>query len=341
MKKLLTAFFLIFSTISFAQKLVEVNLSDIDENLRMDLSGTWATSFDYGAKSVQISNGRIQNNRNTETGQLELRYIILTEPYKANQANQGYMVGSFPFKAISGKTSVAGVSITSSLEELPHDGTYYPLVVLYERRDMVYVPVGSIAPGGEDKPLLVKNKTIEDAAPEPKEEIVEAEPEAEEWVEDIEVESKPGETFQADLYKIKSEKLVMADVGERNYFEFRGDWQTTIDFKNLILELEGTFVKRTTNKNPVMVGVYLVKKSKFDMNESKTGYKVSGQKLTTFPWNFESEGAKEFIDVKIKANLTHTPIPGTYYVLLTASQEDANGNMKLNTYRLFENGFSF
>lgn len=326
MKKALFAFSLFLSFLAAAQEIRTISFNE--EQLKkseITLSTTWTS--DIINKSLSIYNGNISNRANGNTGGLKLEYYLAPEEINLSK-NQftAYFIAQTPINNINSNTSMVGVAIRTSVQNLPPDGIYYPVLILtsangrildiYQMDGIVEiennamhklnivqadVPAAPITPVEQNIPQIVNTKEISTT------------------------------TNMAGVTDIN--KPVKVTVRLDKHVVFENEWKIEIDYKNFMVNLTGGDIANNTNQDSenLIVDVYFTTQKEMDFSNNFDGILIASSPVD--PVGKQMKLRK----VSIKTNLRAIPPQGTYYIVIALSEMDEAGKPAIKSFRTYDN----
>ncbi len=307
-EKIFTSILTFFTcTILFGQDLEKINYSgNINQDSKVKLSENWIASIKDN--NVLIYNGSIQNETDRNVKNLELK-LYLVPQIVVNNPNEmeGYLVSAVPIKNVSKNSSLVGVNIKNSLTQVPPTGIYEPILILSNKNNEIlsfHIVKNKIE--SKENNLAIMMPPPVKPAPKVSEEIL--------------------------------NPVVKMDIKEDNSLSLEKEWKVEVDFKNFMVKILGGDIANNTDEaiNNMILDVYLTKE-----NQSTITSNFEAVHIATAPLSKEIESYKKFVDTSITTNLTRIPQNGEYYILLTLSVKDNNGNAVVKTKRAFSELVSF
>ena len=316
MKKLLifTVYSLLFFGYLNAQEIKTVNFSDVELNQsQLLLSENWKTFIDKA--QISISNGSIKNESNKNLRNLNLDLYLLPHGNDVvDNSFSAYHVTTVNFPSIRKNSSLAGINIKGELVQTPPNGLYDPVLVL------------------SNKGKVVSIQKVEDVI-EQKQGVFSF------YSQPIKKSTTP--TTQGIANHNANSNLnpvVKIEVVDDNSVSIDKEWKVDIDFKNFLVKLTGGDIANNTsdNFNNLVLNVFLT-----DENQTKINTDFKGLLIASADVEKPIEKHTRFVDANITTNLQQIPASGTYYILMTLSVKDSDGNLQVRSKRAFPNPVSF
>lgn len=127
-------------------------------------------------------------------------------------------------------------------------------------------------------------------------------------------------------------------VANDNSLAFNGAWKVEINPKDFMVNVKGGTLSNISENDAqnLTIDVFLIDEKVINLENSEfNGVKISSA-------NIGSMGAKQnYNNFGVKTNLTTIPNSGNYYILLTVSSTDKDGNQVVRSSRTFENQVVF
>lgn len=314
MKKALSALALILFSFIYAQ----------DLGKEISVSKNWITVINLDGNELRLSNGSISNHQNKSTRKLSLDFYLSKNPYdNANPDDLGVLVAKNPINSLNRNSSISGISLVNSIKQIPEDGVYYQILVLNEGngnvrdiaqlRSQIVIENGKLSPKKDDKNTDVSvadNSTTE-----------------------------PKRTPQADMSGVTDITTpTKLTIRPDNSISLEKEWKIEIDFKEFMVNIIGGDIanNKMEDANGVILDVFLTKDNQTTFTSNFEGIHISKA-----PLQQTLAKAKRMTGAKIKTNLRAIPPSGTYYLLLTISETDKDGNQVVINSRTFQNPITF
>lgn len=310
--------FAVYSLLFFgflnAQELKTVSFSDIELNQsQLLLSEYWKTNIDK--INLTISSGIIKNESKKNIRNLQLDLYLLPHGNDVNNNTfSAYHITTVNFPSIRKNSSLAGISIKGELVETPPNGLYDPVLVLSNKGKVV-----SIHKVDE---ILEQNRGVFSFYSEP--------------IKKNTLPSTKGTVLQNADSNLNP--VVKIEVVDDNSVSIDKEWKVDIDFKNFLVKLTGGDIANNTsnNFNNLVLNVFLTQD-----NQTKIDTNFNGLLIASADVEKPIEKNTRFVDANITTNLQQIPAQGTYYVLMTLSVKDSEGNLQVRSKRAFPNPVSF
>lgn len=317
MKKALSALALILFSIIYAQELGK----------EVSLSKNWITVINLNDNELRLSNGSITNNLNKSTRKLSLDYYLSKTPFDAsNPEIMGFfMVSKNPISSINRNASISGISLKNKMKQTPEDGLYYQILVLTEINGDV-----------KDIVQLRNQITIEDGSLQSSKEAPKDNTVITDNTQTTETSERVSQTDMSGVTDItKPTKLT---IRPDNSISLEKEWKIEIDFKNFMVNILGGDIanNKLEDAKGIILDVFLTKDDQTTFTSNFEGIHISKA-----PLQQTLVKAKRMTGAKIKTNLRAIPPSGTYYLLLTISEMDKDGNQVVINSRTFQNPITF
>lgn len=125
---------------------------------------------------------------------------------------------------------------------------------------------------------------------------------------------------------------VKITMNEDNSVILGKDWKIDIDFKNFKVNLTGGEISNLRPKEVknTKIDVFLTKENQDIITKDFSGLRIASANLER-----SLEGHTKMIDTNVTTDLLQIPPQGTYYILLTLSIIDDEGNWSVKNKRAF------
>lgn len=290
------------SILTFAQELKSFTF-DKNNKSEFKISTNWNSSIQN--KSLTISNGSISNKSNGNSGRLKLEYYLFASPLDNSTYNfEGFLIAETPIRSIDKNASSVGIIIKNSVQNLPPDGAYYPVLSLTNSN-------------GKVLDLIQLNDII----------IIENENMAKKVIK--------AEDKKADMSGLTDlNKPIKLNVNLDSSISLENEWKINIDFKNFMVDLKGGDIANNTTKDTknLVVDVYLSKGEAATLTSNFEGIHIAKAPLEN-----PIEKSKKATGVTIKTNLRAIPPQGTYHIIMTLSEVDDSGKAVVKNTKSFQN----
>lgn len=340
---------LCFGLTAYAQQL--------DPNSQIKVSDRWTSELKNG--KLILYNGKITNNGDKPTRKLRLDYYLSPTPFDASEGKlSGVLIAQTPITPIKRRASILNVSIQAPIDETDFSGEYYPILVLYDSsgdiKDIVQLQDKIVLRQGReieiehldmDTQQKAKKETGKTAAIQITEQQVTIKGKD---VVTEKVTARDGdtevvrETFSQDsgmpvMTRDYISPVATMEVVADNAVTLDNDWKVEVDFKNFSTKISGGNISNRSSfdYDNLVLDVYLTPAKMEDIDTSFTGLRIASADIQ------EIKSHQVFIDTTVTSNLTIIPDPGTYYILMTLSTVDDDGNVMVRNTRTFENPVSF
>ena len=320
MKKLLifTVYSLLFFGYVNAQEIKTVNFSDVELNQsQLLLSENWKTFIDKA--HISISNGSIKNESSKNFRNLNLDLYLLPHGNDVvSNSFAAYHVTTVNFPSIRKNSSLAGINIKGELVQTPPNGLYDPVLVLSNKGKVVSIQ--------KVEDVIEQNQGVFSFYSQPTQKAIATKSIANQT-------SDSKQTVDSNLNPV-----VKIDVVDDNSVSIDKEWKVDIDFKNFLVKLTGGDIANNTseNFNNLVLNVFLT-----DENQTKINADFNGLLIASADVEKAIEKHTRFVDATITTNLQQIPASGTYYILMTLSVKDSNGNLQVRSKRAFSDPVSF
>lgn len=299
-------------TLSQAQENKTFNYSKSEvESSQVLLSDQWKATVNENV--ISIFNGNIQNNSDKSLSSLKLELLLSPlETTKKTGILTGYFLNEAQFKNIRKNTTFAGVNVKNGLDiTLPPSGEYLPILILTDKKGKVH-----------DFKILEESKIV-----------------SKNGVLTLASDQEAETHASATIPPIKDEATFVEKItlNEDNSIVLGKDWKIDIDFKNFMVNLSGGEISnlKANNIKNTQIDVFLTNEDQSVISGDFSGIKIASANL-----NKNLEGFSKMTDTQISTNLLQIPPQGTYYILLTLSTIDDEGNWSVRNKRIFTDTIS-
>lgn len=306
-KHLLTTAFTLFSfSFIWAQELQSISYTtnSINES-EIELSDNWRTVIEDN--NVLIYNGNIKNE--SKKNVRNIRVNLFLTPQVANPKAgvvQGYSIAEVPFKSVAKNSSLVGVNIRGEVQDMPPVGLYDPVLVLTDREGNVLdIHRVNVTIRSEENSLAI-----------------------------LAIDPMPS----SEMADPNLNPVVKMTIEEDNSVAFEKEWKVEVDFKNFLVKVMGGDVSNKTNKDMenVILDVFLTKQDQSLITSNFEAVHIASAQLSD-----KIESYKKFVDASLTTNMSRIPEKGTYYILLTLSVKNDEGESVVKSKRAFSNTVSF
>ena len=115
------------------------------------------------------------------------------------------------------------------------------------------------------------------------------------------------------------------------------EWEVGIDFKEAVVTINGGNISNKNNfkVNDLTLNVYLTKDNITQINQDFEGVQIASANIG------DIESLKTFVGTSVTAGLINIPQNGTYYILLTLSTDNGEGEQVIKSGKNFAKAVSF
>lgn len=311
MKKALSAVALILFTLISAQELktISFNVDNINKS-QIKISKNWTSAIQN--KTLTISNGSVTNQTTSSSGRLKIEYYLSPGVLDlSSQKFEGFLIADTPLRSIDRNTSSVGVIIKNTVNNLPPEGSYNPVLVLTNNSGNI---LDIIQLNGS---IIIENGVIsKEKIDQPSETKID------------EKESKADKSGITDL-----NTPIKLNVNLDNSISLEKEWKINIDFKNFMVDLKGGDIANNTTQDSknLIIDVYLSKGEAATLTSNFEGIHIAKAPLNPILKSKRAVGAS------IKTNLRAIPPQGTYHIIMTLSEVDDSGKAVVKNTKSFQN----
>ncbi|MDD3771514.1 MAG: hypothetical protein RBT46_05065 [Weeksellaceae bacterium] len=292
-----------FFSILIAQesKTLNFNTSEINENEKLVLSENWQTYIDDN--TILVYNGSINNESGKKLTNFNLDlYLVPRDLDIRNGAFKAFFITSQAYPSIDKNAKMVRVNIKEKLRNPIIEGLYTPLLVLSRKGKVLDIHKVENLVKIEDKLITLYQPEMET-------------------------------TVDTSLNPV-----VKISVNEDRSVSLEKEWKVEIDLANMLVKIIGGDIANNTNSDiqELSLNVFLTRENQAIITKNFEGLLIASADL-----NKPIEKNTKFVDTSITTNARQIPQSGTYYILLTLSSKDENGNIHVRNKIAFPNAVSF
>lgn len=313
-----------------AQELSTVNYKTSDVYTSgISFSDNWKTDIELN--NVNVYSGQIQNISSKNYKNLILNLYLLPVGHNFNDNSfQGYLLTETNFKRLDRNSKLIAVNILSQINQTPPDGLYNPVLVMTNQSGKVMAfKVLPTKVTTHDGVTFIGDSKIS------KPQIAENETPVQEIKNETEVIKK--DIPQQKIIKQDPDSVVKIKTAIDNSVSLDKEWEVGIDFKEAVVTINGGNISNKNNfkVNDLTLNVYLTKDNITQINQDFEGVQIASANIG------DIESLKTFVGTSVTAGLINIPQNGTYYILLTLSTDNGEGEQVIKSGKNFAKAVSF